>query len=119
GVADGSNRTQCRSLQRPPNARPILSTWGTAVVPAFRTVAHAGPVAARREPPVPAAAHGRPAAEAVHGPPAAVAHERPAAVVAHEQPALPAVGHERPAPLSEVHERPALLAVAHGQLAAV
>jgi hypothetical protein len=88
-VADGSLPAQCGSLcviSTGAQRTLVLSTWGTAVVRAFRIVADAGPLAARREPPVPAAAHGRAMAEAVHGPPAAVApdvaagHERPAAL---------------------------------------
>ena len=86
---------------------PMHSTWGTAVVRAFRTGAHAVPVAAAHGPPAAAVAHERPAL--LEG-----AHEQSAGAVVHEPPVVVAV-HVRPA---APHGRQAA-AVANGQPAAV
>src|SRR5271166_210376 len=121
----GPNAACCACFQPGPNAPLILSTWGRAVVRAFRTGAHAGPVAAAHGRPTAAVARERPAA-AAHGRPAplAKARERLAAAVTHERPALLAKARGPPAAVA-AHERPAgaaargrrELAVVHERLA--
>jgi hypothetical protein len=100
-----SNSARQCSLPMRRNALTV-STWGTAVVPAFRTSAQGGPLGVTRE---------QSAGAVVHEPPVAVAvavHARPAAAVApHEQlgavgePMVVAAGHGQPAALGKARER--------------